>query len=138
MVQRSPRWRKPPPHILSTPESVRTVACYAAQGKGEYRAPLATTRFHLVLIDPSREVLIVPGYAPHQWTFHTDAIENGSAWLVLGWRPPDGSLPHGDLDLVDPDLADLKKLRAPNQKPCGQAVATCGTRTALPRPSCPA
>src|SRR5665213_2520220 len=107
MTRRSTRWRKPPPHVLSTPDSVHTIDCYAAQGKGATFNPISSTHCELVLINADWQVMIVPGYAPANWQLQTDAVALGSGWLVLGWRPLDGTLPFGELDRVDPLLADL-------------------------------
>ena len=115
MSRRTARWRQPPPPILSTRGSARTIECYAAQGKGAYHCPLAFTHRELALINADRQVMIVAGYAPASWSLHTEAVALGSGWLVLGWRMLDGALPYGELDQVDPELADLAQLREPNR-----------------------
>ena len=125
MPRRTARWRQPPSPILSTPESARTIECYAAQGKGAYHCPLAFTHCELALINADRRVMIVAGYAPASWSLHTQAVALESGWLVLGWRMLDGTLPYGELDRVDPDLAALEGLREPNREQTPTSSISC-------------
>ena len=125
MTRRSTLWRKPPPHVLSTPESARVVDCYGAQGKGAHNCPFACTHVELVLINVERQVMTASGYSPATWELQTEAVALGSGWLVLGWRMLDGSQPFGNLDHVDPELADLAQLRESNRAPALVSTIAC-------------
>ena len=44
----------------------------------------------------------------------TNAVGANSGWRILGWRMADGSMPLGDYDEVDPELAQIDYLPSPN------------------------
>jgi len=92
---------------LAVPGSRRTERCYALQGKTRGRDPGANVLVELVLLDEERDVRNVLGYHRAQGRFVCD-VESG--WRVLGWRMADGSMPYGDYELVDPELAQIDQL----------------------------
>lgn len=114
MARRSPRWRKPPPKVLSTPESKRVELCYALEGKGYHHSPLGSETVELLLIDQERNVRWVTSAAKNSLLYPVEG--DCAGWFVLGWRPIYGPLRHGDHDVVDPELADFTKLSKPNRE----------------------
>jgi hypothetical protein len=44
-------------------------------------------------------------------------LAEADGWRRLGWIMADGSLPFGEFDLVDPELAQFEYLPAPNSRP---------------------
>ena len=71
----------------------------------------------LVLINEQRQLWRVEGYfaGPHKYL--TDATTHDSGWRILGWWMADGSMPLGDYDAVDPELAQFDYLPVPNVPP---------------------
>lgn len=114
--RRSPRWKAPPPKILATPESQRCIRCYATQGKAYIFHPGYSGRSTLVLINLEREVRYATRSDTADGWYCSDDVALGT-WRVLGWIPCEGRLPHGDLEDVDPDLADFDSLPVPNALP---------------------
>ena len=116
MVQRTPRWRKPPPKVLSTSESKRVVHCYAIEGKADTFHPLALEQgAKAVLMNPDRIITWVPLSGEYRVSYGTNFLPPGE-WRVLGWRPPNNQPRHGEYDAVDPDLADWDALPEPNRR----------------------
>jgi hypothetical protein len=105
---------------LAVPGSRRTERCYALHGKAHGRDPGRGTRVELVLVDAERDVRNVLGYHQPPDRFVCE-VEPG--WRVLGWRLADGSMPYGDYDLVDPDLAQIDALPEPGCAPGMDALA---------------
>ena len=69
----------------------------------------------LILINAQRQLWRVDGYFPEPHKYVTDAVGlGGDGWKILGWRMADGSMPLGDYDAVDPDLAQFDYLPVPN------------------------
>jgi hypothetical protein len=95
---------------LAVPGSRRTERCYTLQGEARRRGPGSNARIELVLVDTERDVRNVLGfhYAPEHF-----ACDVEPGWRVLGWRMADGSMPYGDYDQVDPDLAQIDGLPEP-------------------------
>lgn len=119
MVRRTTRWKAPPTKVLSTPESKRVVRCYAIEGAAYIHHPMHGERCTIILLNEAREILIVRQSASFGGWYDSDEVPLGD-WRVLGWIPAGGELRHGELDAVDPDLADFAKLPRPNS----QAAAT--------------
>lgn len=92
---------------LAVPGSRRTERCYALQGKARGRNPGSNAHVELVLLDEERDVRNVLGYHRAPGRFVCD-VEPG--WRVLGWRMADGSMPYGDYEQVDPELAQIHDL----------------------------
>ena len=125
MVRRAPRWRKPPPRVLSLPTSQRAELCYAFEGKADYHGPLSGERVQLLLIDQERHTRWVN--SPPKFSPRYPVEENVDGWRVLGWRLPSGDLRHGDYDVVDPDLVDFDRLPVPNAESfVGHSIGTHG------------
>ena len=99
---------------LAVRGSRRVERCYAMHGKGFAGSPQPGSAIDLLLINPLRQVWLAPGYFPEPHTYRTDAVECGSDWRILGWRMADGSMPLGDHDDVDPELAQWDYLPVPN------------------------
>jgi len=95
---------------LAVPGSRRTERCYALHGKARGRDPGWNAQVELVLLDGERDVRNVLGYHRAPGRFVCD-VEPG--WRVLGWRMADGSLPYGDYEQVDPELAQIDGLPEP-------------------------
>ena len=68
-----------------------------------------------MLVDPYRQVMIVPGYSPANSSLDSEVVTLRSGWLALGWRRLEGLLPHGELDHVDAELTDVAQLREPKR-----------------------
>lgn len=100
---------------LSVPGSRHVEWCYGMHGKGFSGSPEAGAAIDLVLLNPLRQVWIAPGHYPDRHAYRTDAVERGSGWRILGWRMSDGSMPLGDYDAIDPELAQLVYLPLPNR-----------------------
>jgi len=47
---------------------------------------------------------------------------DGGPWKTFGWRMGDGSLPLGEHDAVDPDLAQFEFLSGPNPAPARHPI----------------
>lgn len=88
--------------------------CYACQGKAYIFHPLAGEAASIILVNAEREVRIVNGVGSFlvSWACEVDVL---GEWRVLGWIPPGGELRHGELESVDPDLADWDQLPVPNR-----------------------
>ncbi len=114
MARRSPRWRKPPPKVLSLPTSARVVECYAVEGAAYVHRPLFGEPAIILLIDSAGTVLEVRSRTEYGELWPTEPLPEGD-WRVLGWRLPGDTLRHGPHDRVDPELADLAALPVPNR-----------------------
>jgi len=99
---------------LSVPGSRQVERCYGMHGKGFAGSPEPGTAIDLLLINPLRQVWLAPGYFPERHSYRTDAVERDSGWRILGWRMADGSMPLGDHDDVDPELAQWDYLPLAN------------------------
>ena len=98
---------------LSVPGSRRVERCYAMPGKG--RRIHAEACVELVLVDEERDVWNVLGMHHAAARFSSSAVPADASWRVLGWRMADGSMPFGDYDLVDPELATFEHLPVPER-----------------------
>ncbi len=111
-----PRWKAPPPKLLATAESTVRVRCYASQGKAHYFHPGYSGPSTLVLVNAARDVVYVTRDNQADGWYNSRDVPPG-LWRVLGWIPCADSLPHGDLEEVDPHLADFEHLPQPNAWP---------------------
>jgi hypothetical protein len=69
----------------------------------------------LILLNAQRQLWRVDGYFPEPHKYVTDALGLcGDGWKILGWRMADASMPLGDYDAIDPDLAQFDYLPVPN------------------------
>jgi hypothetical protein len=107
---------------LTTPESKRTFRCYASHGKGYGFASTPKVWGALVRIlgvNAARETRWADGVYIGQHNWSCTALAQGG-WKRLGWIMADDSLPFGELDDVDPELAQYEYLPAthrPEQEP---------------------
>ena len=100
---------------LSVPGSRYVEHCYGMHGKGYAHAPPRSSSIELILINHQRQLWRVEGFFPEPHTYVTDALGiGGEGWKILGWRMTDDSMPHGDYDAVDPELAQFDHLPVPN------------------------
>lgn len=103
---------------LSVPGSRYVEHCYGKHGKGYGGVPLHDSAIELILINAQRQLWTVEGYFPEPHAYLTDAVgTGGDGWKILGWRMADGSMPLGDYDAVDPELAQFDYLPVPNSVP---------------------
>jgi len=99
---------------LAVPGSRYVERCYAKHGKAYGHTPPRNSAIELILINNLRQLWTAPGYFPEGHCYLTDAVTRDSGWRILGWRMADGSMPLGDYDEVDPELAQIAYLRAPS------------------------
>lgn len=100
---------------LSVPGSRYVERCYAAHGKGFAGSPPRASELELILVNAQRQLWRVEGFFPEPHRYVTDAVGlGGEGWRILGWRLADGSMPLGDYDAVDPELAQFDYLPVPN------------------------
>ena len=100
---------------LSVPASLHVERCYGMHGKGYAGCPPRSSDLDLVLVNAERTLRTVDGFYPEHHKFLTDAVGlGGDGWKILGWRMSDGSLPLGEHDTIDPELAQFDYLPSPN------------------------
>ena len=99
---------------LSVPGSRYVEHCYGMHGKGFAGCPPEGSAIELVLVNTQRQLWRVSGTFPKRHDYLTDATTHDSGWRILGWRMADGSMPLGDYDAVDPELAQFDYLPCPN------------------------
>lgn len=100
---------------LSVPGSRYVEHCYGSHGKGYGGSPPRNSVIELILLNAQRQLWRVEGYFPEPHKYVTDAVGlGGDGWKLLGWRMADGSMPLGEYDALDPELAQLDHLPVPN------------------------
>ena len=99
---------------LSVPGSRYIEQCYAKHGKGYAQTPPRNSAIELILINAQRQLWRVEGTYLESHRYLTDATTHNSGWRILGWRMADGSMPLGEYDAVDPELAQFDYLPVPN------------------------
>ncbi len=95
---------------LSTPESKVVYRCYASHGVGYGKCPKWGAELRILCINTdTREVKWCDGrYGRSMSNYECDEMRGTSTgWKRLGWVMADGSLPHGELDTVDPLLTQV-------------------------------
>lgn len=97
---------------LSTPESKVVYHCYASHGKGYGKCPTWGSVLRILCInEKTLEVKWCDGRYGSQFShYECDELRGKRAsagWRRLGWVMDDGSLPHGELDVVDPLLTQI-------------------------------
>ena len=103
---------------LSVPGSRYVEPCYGKHGKGYGHTPPRNSEIVLILINAQRQLWRVDGFFPEPHKYVTDAVGlGGDGWKILGWRMADGTMPLGEYDAVDPDLAQFDYLPVPNSVP---------------------
>lgn len=116
---------------LSVPGSRHVEHCYAAHGKGYARTPPRHSSIELVLVNAQRQLWRVAGTFPEPHKYLTDATTHDSGWRILGWRMADGSMPLGEYDTVDPELAQVDYLPVPNVPEVGDYSVQSGRQPLL-------
>jgi len=105
---------------LALADSKRVFYCYASHGKGYGFASGPRTcpcAVRILAVNSARETRWEDGVyvSPHRWS--CPAFSGKDEWRRLGWIMADGSLPFGELDVVDPELAQFEYLPATNSLP---------------------
>ena len=90
---------------LATPDSTVVYRCYATHGKGYGGCPPFNAVIRILCLSASGEVLWADGFYHPLYRCMCDAMRGKKGWAQLGWVMTDGSLPLGELDAVDPALA---------------------------------
>lgn len=123
---------------LSLPTSKRLVYCYGMHGKASaHQAPYGAP-VRLALINDAREIRLEDGHLDG-WAGHgyrCAATHVGDGWKTLGWVMSDGSLPLGELDALDPELAQYRWLMPANYQPPAARARTTGPIGIWPLPGC--
>jgi hypothetical protein len=99
---------------LSVPGSRYVERCYGMHGKSFAGCPHEGSAIELVLVNAQRQLWRVCGSFPERYSYLTDETTHDSGWRILGWRMADGSMPLGEYDGVDPELAQFDFLPLPN------------------------
>jgi len=99
---------------LSVPGSRYVELCYGKHGKAYAQTPPRHSEIELILMNENRQLWNVPGRYEDGHQYLTGAVNIQSGWRILGWRMADGSMPLGDYDEVDPELAQIEYLPEPN------------------------
>jgi hypothetical protein len=102
---------------LSTPASKVVYRCYATHGKGFGKNPPWGAAIRILVINGKREVHWHEGrFGKRDAQYECDTLRDQTEWKRLGWVMADGSLPHGELDAVDPELTQLDYLARPDER----------------------
>lgn len=99
---------------LSVPGSRYVEECYGMHGAAAVKSPALGAALDLVLINRQRQLWTASGTHTRSHAYMTDAVGHDDGWRILGWRMADGSMPLGDYDAVDPELAQFDFLPLPN------------------------
>jgi len=102
---------------LALPASKRVFHCYASHGKGYGFAsgPKAyPCQVRILAVSAGHETRWEDSVYTNLHKWSCPALAGQNEWRRLGWIMADGSLPFGDLDAVDPDLAQFNYLPSPN------------------------
>jgi hypothetical protein len=102
---------------LSVPGSRYVEHCYGKHGKAYGHTPPRNAAIVLILINAQRQLWRVDGYFPEPHSYLTDEVGSDEGWKILGWRMADGTMPLGEYDAVDPELAQFDYLPVPNAPP---------------------
>ena len=96
---------------LSAPDSKVAYHCYGVHGKAYGGSPPFNSRIRILCLSERGELKWADGYYSPIHRFMCDAMRGQSGGSMLGWVMADGSLPLGELDRVDPKIAQTKYLR---------------------------
>lgn len=89
---------------LRAPTSRVLLRCYAREGRNWHVSPERNAPLLLLLVEPStRAWRWEPGFQSTRGPWCCEAVQ--APWRVLGWMPADGSLPLGEPDEIDPEIA---------------------------------
>jgi hypothetical protein len=103
---------------LSMLDSKVVYRCYATHGKGYGGCPPFNSPIRILCLSASGEVLWVDGFYHPIDRFTCDAMRGKKGWATLGWVMADGSFPLGELDAVDPALAQYGYLPFVDDRDC--------------------
>jgi hypothetical protein len=104
---------------LATPESKRVFHCYASHGKA-YGAAVPRNwpcPVRMLCVNTARETRWEDGIYEELNRWKCPALAGDGTWKRLGWLPLDDSTPFGELDAVDPELAQFDYLPPTNTPP---------------------
>jgi len=119
---------------LSVAGSRHVEHCYSFHGAAYAHPAPDAAEIELVLINSLRQLWIASGTRTAAGGYRTDAVGQDDGWRMLGWRMADGSMPLGEYDAVDPELAQFEYLPCPN--PDG-SVSDASPRPSIGRPVYP-
>jgi hypothetical protein len=94
---------------LSRPDSERVELCYGSHGKAKHRDPAIGSELLILAIDPDCLTRWERGSYPESHVFVCPALQKQS-WRRLGWVMAGGSLPLGELEAIDPTMAQFEFL----------------------------
>jgi len=97
---------------LATAEAKQVFHCHSTHGKAYGRAiPNFTTAVRIVVINAAREAHWEDATFDPYKRFRCAALDPPRDWKLLGGAMADGSLPFGELDAVDPLIAQYDFLQ---------------------------
>jgi hypothetical protein len=123
---------------LATAESKQVFHCYATHGKAYGRAiPNFAADVRIVVINAARQAHWDDATFDPYKRFQCAVLSDPRDWRLLGWAMADGSLPFGELEPVDPLLAQFNFLQGfnipPHQQPHGPPhISGCDTSSRRP------
>jgi hypothetical protein len=103
---------------LSMPDSRVVFRCYATHGKGYGGCPPFNSIIRILCLSASGEVLWADGFYHPLDRFTCDSMRGVKGWAMLGWVMSEQSLPLGELDRVDPALAQYDYLPLIDERDC--------------------
>lgn len=104
---------------LSRPESKKVYECYGVHGKGYGGSPPFNTHVRVLCMhQQTREVKWAAGFYCAIDRFTSESMRGKTEWVMLGWVMADGSLPLGELDRVDPEMAQVRYLHLIDSRDC--------------------
>jgi hypothetical protein len=100
---------------LTSPTSTRVFYCYAMHGKGYGAASapkpsIEPVGVRILALNRARETWWEDGAHVIMQGWSCPALAGLDDWRLLGWTMPDCSLLFGELDAVDPELAQFEYL----------------------------
>jgi hypothetical protein len=94
---------------LSVAGSRHVEHCYALHGAAYAHPAPDGAEIELVLVNAQRQLWMASGTRIAVGGYRTDAVGPDDGWMP-GWRMADGSMPLGEYDVVDPELAQFDYL----------------------------
>ena len=95
---------------LSGPQSKTVIRCYASHGIGYGKDAPPNSAIRLVAINAAREVRWVDAFYCALKGYVCEEMTGARDWRRLGYVLADGSQPHGEMDAVDPQMAQFEYL----------------------------
>jgi hypothetical protein len=100
---------------LAGPDQKVIFHCYASHGISYARTPPRDSALILLIVNTQRVARWSPGHFVDHHQFLCDDAQDGT-WKRLGWIMANGSLPLGELERVDPELAQFEYLPAADNR----------------------